>query len=282
MPGQLIELASSPTYGEDAGKHKTGRKTWHFRGDSVEAAAAEFQSDATYRVWPTDERLIFDSMNASRNASGAGCTVTADFSSFKASRFSALPNRDVPGYRGYTWTSRDVEVGIPASVRERRLVRLPNDGEEVLLVWAGHMTKVLEVRSVYILRYRVGALGFGEFDGITRQRNKIHSLFGLKLQFVNGSVSEGDGTYFDVTYTWERDDGTARPNIPAPVPPAQPMYQIRDPSNRVPDNRLIRLPYEVLVPIASEDPKTTPHGCEAIKPYEEEPNGWQELPGVVP
>lgn len=270
----LENYLTRPIEKDAAGKIR-GTRLWHATNVDSAGAISEFYASSANLTFPSDPTLTFDSVRVSPNALGTGQTVEATYSNYKSGRFTQLPPRDTLGYKHYGWGSRDVTVEIPVNIREQRVIKGPDDTDQTIQVWVSSSIKVDEARPQYKLEFRVGAIAFDQFDPIATQRNRIHTLFGKKLQFVNGIVSEGDGTYFDIMYVWEWDVGTTRPTGGGA------NFVILDPENRAADPILIRKPYEVLSVMPSDDPETTPHDTVALSPYYEDPQGWQALPGIV-
>ena len=282
----LREIWSTRTIGKDATGKKTAVRVFQADFTNTAGVESEFESNAIYRQFPGDASLTFDSYSIEINGTGAGFTLRANFSNFKAGRFATVPPRDSPVYYHWGWSDREVPAEVLSAVREWRTVTrnvAGVDTEEMFQVWVGRKVKIYEVRPQRIFKRRVTGVSVEDFDAIATQRNRIHVLSGAKWQFVGGNVRETDGTSFDVTYTWEQDKGTMEPTpFVDPAIPSRWVFCpfLRPPGVQVPTG-MFRLPYEQIgVVIPPADPRTSIPLPTGMFPYTEDPTGWRSLPGT--
>lgn len=268
----LSELLLTRPYGEDAAGKKLGARIWHAPVTSDGAARALFNEFPEHRTFPGEDGLKFDNFRVDPNPTGAGYTVTANFSSFGAGRFSRLPERN--GEPRWLWGQRRVLVECP---RYKFVQRVMGEGDSAVEkhVWITEKINIPAVRTLFILKVRVETDNILIFNPIAEQTERIHTLGGKKYQFVGGEVSEGDGTYFNATYTWEEDKGTPG------LPPGQPTRILILNASNAPEG-MLRGPYQTLDEIPSDEPEVYPGETIGLYLYPDDPNGWQSLPGVPP
>lgn len=273
----LYELYATRTYAKDANNRRVASRV--FRAPAARTAAqaqAMFDADPLNRTFPDDSSLVFDRTEVSPAAGGDEMQVTAFYSSFRAGRLQVQqPNRDAAGYFSFGWDKRRVQQRIVLNVREWRS---PVDDEPPYQVWRPSEMIVTEYRTQRTAKVRVQTQDVRIFDAISLQIGKLHTIGNTQpVQFVDGSVTEGDGTYYDVEYTWEIDYGTLMPE-PREVPN---RFAVALPTDGTPRIDFYRLPFEVAGdPISPQDPRTELFTVPFVEVDQSDPLGWQTLPGT--
>lgn len=267
------------TYNRDASGHRAGTRTWKTTLASATAALDQFETVQNGRVHPDDPILLFDRVDASPLGIGSGFLVTAYYTTFRGGRFTQRPPRQ-PGQQTSfrAWGQRDVQIEIPIAVREPRIVG--EGGQPVtFLVWVPQVLKVQETNIQRIYRTRLDMSAYDQLDAIAQQKLRIHTIRGVRYQFMGGEVREGDGTYIDVTYTWELDAGTPdkiafQPGEEASVV----VLPIRREQGEEPG--MLRKPYSRLKNIPPADPRDDFGYSVRLYQWAEDPDGWKKLPGT--
>lgn len=273
---QITERFNSRTVSQDAAGKKTGTRLFYTLTTSAIEARALFFETVTWQQHPDDGSLVFDRLTVAPTDNGAALNLIAEYSSFRASRFSAYTPQNPGDPVRVGWGKREVTVKIPVSVKSR--VAMPGaDGDVITDVWTPREMEIVETRPLRIVRVSVGVADIGRLDSITAQTNRVHHIFGARMRFIGGDVLDPFADPVSITYTWEHDAGTYMPagdNADNRWVPLTPGYGL-------PDGRtLLRLPYNEVVVIPPTDPREDPGYGAWVQPYPDDPNGWRTLPGL--
>ena len=205
------------------------------------------------------------------------CYVECQYSN--DSRFVNLrtPNKDNPRWFHWGWASKKVQVEIPIAIRSKVLNTSTTGTEVEKLVWKIGKKQLSETRVVRPLQVRVYVSNVRNLDIIAEQTDKLHVMpDGKTYHFEGANVNQVDdlGNY-DITYTWERDEGTFF--FPAfSSENAKYCRQVDGPL----DGSLARYPYTVFAAYQIGNPQTDLPLCETNELYDMDENGWQQLPGA--
>lgn len=272
-------LYEGSTLSGDKNGHRAGSVVYRVPGALDEAAAlARFDDNPSLRQHPRDTTIPFDSRTAFRV--GPEYRVSVQFSTYGGGQLAPAKPLDVPGWYSWDRGRRRVDSEIAYNVRAWRT---PGDDETTKFeVWTLDRKKTPEVRPQRTLRVKVTAEQQSIFDVIDGAIGDIHLMpDGRYWQLVNSETRPMDTTTWDVTYTWEYDEGTRYP-----IPIAGDGWQIASydvTQVAIPYDPAIywRPPYcEVGVPIIPEDPRTTPFMVAFVLTGELNPDGWRALPGT--
>lgn len=269
----LVEQVGSPSSSRDASGKRTGtRRFWANTTNRSQAEAAFFGEG--YQTFPDDPALTFDRVDCQLSDKHTGTWVTATYSTFKAGRFSTTPPRDSPNFYSWLPGERDVKVDIPFSVLGRVV---KGDGPQAAAFdcWYPSKVTITETRLLRRLRVRLANIrDTSIFDAVTKQKGRRHVILGREYRFLGGTVSDGDGTYYDATYTWEVDEGTLF--ITSNRSRIDVQYDVVTQSGI----EYLRLPYAEVQQLAPSDPINYPYSNVQFYPYPIDANGWQQLPGA--
>lgn len=272
MPPALIELQPSRTFGEDRGKHKIGQRIWHAPVSSEGAARSLVEGTPDVQEFPGEPRLRLDNWRVSPNQSGAGFTVTADYTTFGGGLFSTIPDRP-PNWYHFGWDQRRVTFDVPIYSLENRVAPGLNE-PTVVVAWVTDKLPFSEMRVIRVYEVNVPGTDTTIFDPIADQTDRIHTIAGRRYQFLGGEVNEGVD-HNVVRYRWELDKGTRDPQVPLlPRGPRMPC------ATNAPEG-MLRGPYQILRSIASQAPDEFHGETVAISPFTEDPDGWRVLPGML-
>jgi hypothetical protein len=271
----------------DWSKNRAGKQTARrrFVVDTIDPAAALLADGIpqTNTSHPDLPGLRLDRYNVSVSNDGT-CNVDCDYSN--DSRFVDLrqPDKDDPAWYHWGWAQRKVMVDIPICVRSLVI----NDGLNGSIskkVWKIAKKQVAETRVVRPLNVRVRIDNVRDLDVIADQTDKLHLMPDGKLyQFQGATVSQVDDEgFYDISYTWEYDQGTTF--FPEP--------QSRDVQYCTPvigvGGQPVRPQYTVLVGYQVGNPETDKPIMEWQPLYEygnrtagnnNDGLGWQLLPGA--
>ncbi len=268
----LRELAGSPSTSRDASGKRTGTRRFFANTTSRELAEAAFFSEG-WNAFPEDLALTFDRVDCQSSPNLTGVYVTASYSSFKAGRFSTTPPRDSSSYYSWLPGERDVKVDIPFSVLGK-IVKGDGAQAQTLDCWYPAKATITETRILRRLKVRIsGVTDTTIFDAVSKQKNRRHFILGQMYRFLGGTVGEGDGSYFDVTYTWEQDTGTPFPSDN--IGRIDVEYDVIS-LNGV---EYLRLPYADAQQLPSSNPLVFPYRNTQFVGTPLDANGWMSLPG---
>lgn len=275
----LIELDISGSTDIDAANKAAAVRIFHTDLLSVDAARTAFADEVggPSHSHPDNPALRFDRLSIVPEDRGSGYRLTASYSTFGGGRFSS---RTKPEGYSFRWRYSNVSVTteIPANVRERRVVR-SGDTSDLVDVWVSVPLPIQEYRTVWTLVVYTSVSDYRAFREITNQIGKLHYFGQNVARFASGTVRDDESRpgWYTVEYSWEIDTGTLRPENTNDFTP---RYVIELPENRQNFTNYYRLPYESLVVIPSEEPKTETHKTLAVQTYTDEPDGWRRLPGT--
>jgi hypothetical protein len=224
--------------------------------------------------------LRLDRYNVSVNNDGT-CTIDCEYSN--DSRFVDFrqPNKDSPTWYHWGWSMRKVMVDIPIAVRSAILGTDAAGQQLTKKVWKIAKKQVAETRIIRPLQVRVLITNVRDLDIIAQQTDKLHIMpDGKTYRFEGANVTQVDDEgYYDISYTWERDEGTRF----FPDPQSQDVAYCR-PVGGV----LVRPSYTVLVGYQVGNPETDIPQMETQDVYEygnrlsgnnNDGLGWELLPG---
>jgi hypothetical protein len=153
--------------------------------------------------------LRLDRYNVSVNNDGT-CTIDCEYSN--DSRFVDFrqPNKDSPTWYHWGWSMRKVMVDIPIAVRSAILYQGGDQSTTQRTVWKIAKKQVAETRIIRPLQVRVQIDNVRDLDVIAQQTDKLHVMpDGKYYHFQGANVTQVDDEgYYDISYTWERDEGT--------------------------------------------------------------------------
>ena len=271
----------------DWSKNRAGKQTARrrFVVDSINPAAALLAPGipTLNTEHPDLPNLRLDRYNVAANTDGT-CTIDCEYSN--DSRFVDLrqPNKDAPDWYHWGWSMRKVMVDIPIAVRSAILGTDLSGQQTTKKVWKIAKKQVAETRIIRPLQVRVKIDNVRDLDVIAQQTDKLHVMpDGKTYRFEGANVTQiDDEGYYDISYTWERDEGTT----------FFPEANTEDVKYCVPVDTLgilIRYPYTVFVAYQIGNPETDLPKCDTQEVYEsgnrEAGNnndglGWQLLPGA--
>lgn len=245
---------------------------------SAAEALARFDANPALRMHPDDTTIPFDSRSAFRV--GPEYRVSARFSTFGGGDLAPSKPLDVPGWYSWDRGRRRVDVEIAYNIRERRV---PGDDEAAAFeVWVLHKVKTPEIRPQRTLRVKITTENQSILDVIDGAIGDIHKLpDGRYWQLVNSETRPIDTKTWDVTYTWEYDEGTRYPMPMAGDTWEIASYDVTDVPIPYDPATYWRPPFcEIAVPIVPVDPRTTPFLVVFTLTGELNPDGWRALPGT--
>lgn len=262
-----------------AGKQTARRR---FIVDSISPAAALLADGipTLNTEHPDLPNLRLDRYNVSVNSDGT-CAVDCEYSN--DSRFVDLrqPNKDDPAWYHWGWAQRKVMVDIPICVRSL-IINDGLNGQVSKKVWKIAKKQVAETRVIRPLQVRVKIMNVRDLDVIAEQTDKLHIMpDGKTYHFEGANVTQVDDQgYYDISYTWERDEGT----FFFPNPQSQDVAYCQPVSGV-----LVRPSYTVLVGYQIGNPETDVPQMEYQDIYDMgnrqagnngDGLGWQLLPGA--
>jgi len=270
MANALIEQIDSRSATKDVAGHPVGASRV-FKGPNLSsepAAQLAFRNEAGLKH-PDYPELDLLTVTATPLPSGSGYKVEAQYGKRSSSQFKQPP-RDDPAYAFFAPgppVARKVE--LPVTFRR---VFYADDGGNPYFAYDLAKESHTEYRPTEVFKARIYGANHRDFDVIGTQIGKVHRFSTSEWLFYDGTVSEGDGTYVDVRYCWERDNGTPYINRGS----TSSIYTQLASTN--PD--LLRLPYTERSAIQSEDIRVTPWVFYDRYPYPRDPDGWRALPGM--
>jgi len=224
---------------------------------------------------------------------GDGAIVTVNYSPSAYAGGSVPPvNQFAEGFIGVDSTFEDVTVDIPlfervehvfdeagAAISKQVFQRVP---DVVPFQYSRVVYRIpLAITTINIAGSFGTAMGVAQLIG--SQINKVHTIFGRKLLFKpEGLAQRGEGE-FKVTYRWIDDPGVINRIGEIPSPSAGPNLRFFPDSTEIYpffDSTNILPPFKGLRISGNEDPEQPP-SVTFFDKYQEEPLGWQTLPGLV-
>jgi hypothetical protein len=227
-------------------------------------------------------------------AEGGGSVVTVSYAPAQYVGGSVPPvNQYAEGFIGVDSTFEDVTVDIPLFelvehvFDEAGAAVTKNVYQRIDDVLSFQYSRLVHRIPISVSTINVGG-SFGTAINVAQlvgsQINKIHTIFGRKLLFKPEGISQrGDGE-FKVTYRWYEDPGVpntiqtpfggvfAAPNLLWDENVTT-LYPVFDDDFILPGFKGLRI-------IGDADPEQPPKVVYFDK-YEEDANGWQNLPGIA-
>lgn len=197
---------------QDWSKNRAGKQTGkrRFVVDTVNPAAA-LGADGIPQLnseHPDLPNLRLDRYQVVSQTDGT-CAIDCEYSN--DARFVDLrqPNKDNPRWYHWGWSMRKVMVDIPVCTRSS-IINAGLNGDVEKKVWKIGRKQVSETRIIRPLRVRVQVRNVRAFDVIAQQTDKLHVMpDGKTYHFEGGTVDQvDDDGYYDISYSWERDEGT--------------------------------------------------------------------------
>lgn len=265
---------------KDADGNAQSVRVWFASTQNAHAARVAFESDARFKTFPDDPKLLFDGVTVEKADNGAGCFVTARFSNNRSGR---LPARKPETWHSDGWSQMKVDVEIPINRYETRVITR-NGGEVTLRMWNVTKLKFPEQRSIYWLMVRMKTPQFVQMDEIRKQTNKLHVIRGVTALYLGAEVNYAQidpttqgPSFVEIRHQWQFDEGTLKADIGIEN---EDTIVVLEPSNRQSHQTLLRLPYERFETVSSIDPETAPHETISIKRAVPPDNPWRRLPGA--
>lgn len=268
-------LFASRASSQDSTGAKIGTREWFVDTQDVSAARSLFQVEvADWFTFPGEGSFTYDRHDVRIDPSGAGCLVTAQYSTNKGNKaiiLSAAPLSSID------WDDQIVQAQIPINVRGWTI----QDDGAVVGFW--EQTKLNANRDYPVLKFSVTVRGgtVRQFDVVAAEKGKVHIIAGEAMQLVEATVNRLDATTWKVVYRYLLDKGTFRRRTNDDffrfVPPAD--RPTTDPYTGVSTADYWRLPFEQLDWLKSPDPISVEHPCYSARPVLN-PSGWVGLPGA--
>lgn len=291
----LNEVIDTRQISKDANGQIAGSRTFHAFVTSPAAALAEFDLDPGTRLYPDNPALVFDRVDVRGTNGNTLYVLTATYSTFRGGRRQQEPETTTDN-PFFGWDYQREVVELPSAYRQTLTTR-SGDIEETKIVWNVTKAKVDERRVLRTVTVSFITDNASNLDIIADQARKIHKIRGREYLFLGADVSQDpkDQTRYRIKYTWQLDSGTTvrfssgvfavRPqdaDLIGPLRFPQPVIFLAPEDVDVSGySALIRKPYTIVDVVANPDP-TMPPSAVAIYPYDEDPDGWRGLPGMVP
>lgn len=290
----LNEVIDTRQISKDANGQIAGSRTFHAFVTSPAAALAEFDLDPGTRLYPDNAALVFDRVDVRGTNGNTLYVLTATYSTFRGGRRQQEPETTTEN-PFFGWDYQRETVTLPAAYLQTLTTR-SGDLSDTKTVWNATTVKVDERRVLRTVTVSFVTDNAANLDIIADQARKIHKIRGREYLFLGADVAQDpkDATRYRIKYTWELDRGTTIQQTPttliifpgAPVPdpggPERYMYLLApDEATIGPNSVTLRRPYRTLDVVAAADPTTPPVAVEILA-YDEDPDGWRGLPGMVP
>lgn len=315
----IAELIDSRQYARDSTGKEAATRVFRVLEAQNEAGARDaFYALTDYNRFPgAGIGCVLDRVNVEARSGNTLFIVTANYSSFKGFIKRDEPEESFVPFFG--WGYKKVTITFPV-IFPQLISSSSGDYLEVRPVWTAKTVEVAENRIVRTLKVRYQTDNSNTLDVISEQDRKIHTIRGKKYLFTGADVQQDskDPEIFIITYNWEQDKGTrvlttrrmgvyisgnGPPGTAIPIPVdtyADVSYicgfdptlttDFRSDPGGIGGNYEIRPPYGV-VDLAMPNPIFNAQTGEydviaprplGLFPYEENPLGWQELPGMIP
>lgn len=186
-------------------------------------------------------------------------------------------------FDSWTISFEDVVTEIP--VARRRTITIPSPNGAAPTTQTGwsfgpqETLRVIETRALFTYRFTLTSFNPGMWTAIHAQINKLHTLSdGNTYRFRAGDIVQTTETAWESSYTWEYDAGTFSPQA-VNANPVQNGNIIYPPG--LAGGIMFRAPFAQW--LVAEPAVANPTGYPTFvqsNPYEADPNGWQNLPGI--
>lgn len=302
----IAELIDSRQYTRDRNGKEAGTRVFRVLQAQNEAGARdEFYALTDYNRFPgAGIGCILDRVNVEGRNGNTLFIVTASYSSFGGFLKRDEPEEAFVPFFG--WGYKKVTVKLPL-IYAQEITTSSGESSVTKLVWSAKTIDISESRLIRTLKVRYQTDNSNTLDVIAEQDRKLHLIRGKQYLFTGADVQQDlkDPSVFLITYSWEQDNGTKVVVTPTargfvagvglgssedekPDKIKGIGYicgaingQLFDKVYTFANTVYMRMPYFQidLVAQATEDgsPRPVP-----IKIYDEDDDGWQQLPGMVP
>lgn len=302
----IAELIDSRQYTRDRNGKEAGTRVFRVLQAQNEAGARdEFYALTDYNRFPgAGVGCILDRVNVEGRNGNTLFIVTASYSSFGGFLKRDEPEEAFVPFFG--WGYKKVTVKLPL-IYAQEITTSSGESSVTKLVWSAKTIDISESRLIRTLKVRYQTDNSNTLDVIAEQDRKLHLIRGKQYLFTGADVQQDlkDPSVFLITYSWEQDNGTKVVVTPTargfvagvglgssedekPDKIKGIGYicgaingQLFDKVYTFANTVYMRMPYFQidLVAQATEDgsPRPVP-----IKIYDEDDDGWQQLPGMVP
>lgn len=213
---------------------------------------------------PHDGSLICTS-HATDVAADGTVYVDVSWSTQPWAQFDKVTKDPDPRFARWTFGTVKRKIAIPAAVQTPTRVPLPDNQSVIKKPWLPYDFDITMTMATVQLETTVNKLTLGDLASLVDRCDKIHTILGKKYLFSFELGTPINDKLDVLRYQWVYDPGT--PAFPVPsdsyVLPYLP---------RLPFSRWIRLPADN----AESQPK-----YRTILEHDEDPNGYQILPGVI-
>jgi hypothetical protein len=302
----IAELIDSRQYTRDRNGKEAGTRVFRVLEAQNEAGARdEFYALTDHNRFPgASIGCILDRVNVEGRNGNTLFIVTASYSSFGGFLKRDEPEEAFVPFFG--WGYKKVTVTLPF-IYAQDVTTNSGEASVTKTVWNAKTLSVPENRLIRTLKVRYQTDNSNTLDVIAEQDRKLHRIRGKQYLFTGADVQQDlkDPSVFLITYNWEQDNGTkvlTSPKVRGFVGGMGLGTTLDEKPEKVKgigyicgavDGQLLdivyaaatlvtmRMPYYQidLVAQATEDgaPKPVP-----IRLYDEDDDGWQQLPGMIP
>ena len=289
----IAELIDSRKFSRDEEGHIAGTRVFRvLQAQNEQAAKIAFDALEDSRVFPGYPFAAPDPVDIPGTNGNTLNGVPATYTSFRAGRRQRDPDT-LPDVPFFGWSYAKETVDVPFAYLKTITTRT-GDNEDSAIVWDAKTVKVAERRVRRSLKVSYESDDTSTLDVIAAQDHRIHTIRGTQYLFLGASVEQDskDQTRFIITYTWELDKGTTitdtqsvRVIFPEELPPAGPprgyICAPRGAVRNANGSLTIREPYTVMDLVANQSANRSPEAV-LIQTFENDPDGWRSLPGMVP
>lgn len=292
----IAELIDSRKFSRDEEGHLAGTRVFRvLQAQNEQAAKIAFDALEDSRVFPGYPFAALDRVDIQGTNGNTLYVVTATYTSFRGGRRQRDPDT-LPDVPFFGWSYAKETVDVPFAYLKTITTRT-GDNEDSAIVWDAKTVKVAERRVRRSLKVSYESDDTSTLDVIAAQDHRIHTIRGTKYLFLGASVEQDskDQTRFLITYTWELDRGTTItptestlvvfPDSPIPDPGTGRQYGYicapREGIVNANGSITIRKPFTVMDLVANQNARAIPEAV-LIQTFENDPDGWRSLPGMVP
>ena len=303
----IAELIDSRQYTRDRNGKEAGTRVFRVLEAQNEAGARdEFYALTDYNRFPgAGIGCILDRVNVEGRNGNTLFIVTASYSSFGGFLKRDEPEEAFVPFFG--WGYKKATVTLPFITP---ITVTTNSGESSVtrIVWTAKTVNIVENRLIRTLKVRYETDNSNTLDVIAEQDRKLHRIRGKQYLFTGADVQQDlkDPNVFLITYQWEQDNDTRFLNVDNPRVQVflGGTSTLAGTVNQKPDKTLgvgylcgaidtfgdvvlsggnfeVRKPYTQIDLTAQTSEDGAPRPC-FIKLFEEDDDGWQQLPGMIP
>lgn len=301
----IAELIDSRRYTIDRNGKEAGIRVFRVLEAQNEVGAKdEFRRLVGFDKFPGASAGCFlDSVNVEGKNGNTVFIITANYSSFGG--FLNLIQTEEAFVPFFGWGYKKATVTLPF-IYAQDVTTNSGEASVTKTIWNAKTFSVTENRLIRTLKVRYQTDNSNTLDVISEQDRKLHTIRGKQYLFTGADVQQDtkDQSVFLITYTWEQDNGTTvltSPKVRGFVGGMGIGAQLDEKPEKIKGIGYIcgaiygqvldlvypfttpvmmRMPYYQidLVAQATEDgaPKPVP-----IRLYDEDADGWQQLPGMI-